>query len=249
MLGVAEADLQIEGGFVRMKGAPGMPQIARRACGRERSAFQGFTMARVASRAARVRRAPPQTGDRGFESISLQRGVCLWSEFQGCGQGEGAKKNQRNKPMHREAILRALNSGQTSSGTLLCRFLILCARQRWRTERGKHSSMARMIPGAPSLATSSGSGKPRPASKPFTSITRPAILSVVPDACRTTGRQHKIKLARHSRLRPRSPTRTCAKNAGSLKAAKTPLPTSEPMNPDQAASGTLPNWARYSGSP
>jgi len=38
--------IQLEGGFVRMKGAPGMPQIARRACGRERSAFQGFTMAR-----------------------------------------------------------------------------------------------------------------------------------------------------------------------------------------------------------
>jgi hypothetical protein len=56
-----------------MKGAPGMPQIARRACGRERSAFQGFTMAR-----GRVARGPgalssPQTGDRGFESISLQR--------------------------------------------------------------------------------------------------------------------------------------------------------------------------------
>jgi hypothetical protein len=63
MLGVAEADLQLEGGFVRMKGAPGMPQIARRACGRERSAFQGFTMAR-----RRVARGPgalssPQTGD------------------------------------------------------------------------------------------------------------------------------------------------------------------------------------------
>jgi hypothetical protein len=54
-----------------------------------------------------------------------------------------------------------LNSGQTSSGTLLCRFLILCARQRWRIERGKHSSIARIMPGAPSLATKSGSGRPR----------------------------------------------------------------------------------------
>ena len=83
MLGVAEADLQLEGGFVRMKGAPGMPQIARRACGRERSAFQGFTMAR-----RRVARGPgalssPQTGDRGFESISLQRGD---------GMGQAAKE-------------------------------------------------------------------------------------------------------------------------------------------------------------
>ena len=46
-------------------------------------------------------------------------------------------------------------------GTLLCRLRILCAKQRWRNERGRHSSMARMIPGAPSLTTSSGSGKPR----------------------------------------------------------------------------------------
>ena len=75
MLGVAEADLQLEGGFVRVKGAPGMRKIARRACRRERSAFRGFTMAR-----GRVARGPgalssPQTGDRGFESISLQRRV------------------------------------------------------------------------------------------------------------------------------------------------------------------------------
>ena len=54
-----------------------------------------------------------------------------------------------------------MNSGQTSSGTLLCRFRILCARQRWRSERGRHSSIARMTPGAPSMATKSGSGRPR----------------------------------------------------------------------------------------
>ena len=75
--------IQLEGGFVRMKGAPGMPQIARRACRRERSAFQGFTMAR-----GRVARGPgalssPQTGDRGFESISLQRRVCCEPDFRG----------------------------------------------------------------------------------------------------------------------------------------------------------------------
>ena len=75
MLGVAEADLQLEGGFVRVKGAPGMRKIARRACRRERSAFRGFTMAR--GRVARGPGAPssPQTGDRWFESISLQQTV------------------------------------------------------------------------------------------------------------------------------------------------------------------------------
>jgi hypothetical protein len=51
------------GGFVRMKGAPGMPQIARRACRRERSAFQGFTMAR--GRVARGPGAPSSTADGG----------------------------------------------------------------------------------------------------------------------------------------------------------------------------------------
>jgi hypothetical protein len=37
MLEVGEADLELEAGFVHVKGSPGMPQIARR---RERSAFQ-----------------------------------------------------------------------------------------------------------------------------------------------------------------------------------------------------------------
>jgi hypothetical protein len=32
MLEVAEADLDLEAGFVHVKGAPGMPHIARRAC-------------------------------------------------------------------------------------------------------------------------------------------------------------------------------------------------------------------------
>jgi hypothetical protein len=32
MLEVAEADLDLEAGFVHVKGAPGMPQIARRVC-------------------------------------------------------------------------------------------------------------------------------------------------------------------------------------------------------------------------
>ena len=51
MLEVAKADLDLEAGFVHVKGAPGMPQIARRACRRERSAFRGFTMARGSRRA------------------------------------------------------------------------------------------------------------------------------------------------------------------------------------------------------
>jgi hypothetical protein len=51
MLEVAEADLDLEAGFVHVKGAPGMPQITRRACRRERSAFRGFTMARGSRRA------------------------------------------------------------------------------------------------------------------------------------------------------------------------------------------------------
>ena len=42
------------------------------------------------------------------------------------------------------------------------RLRIRCARQRWRAERGRHSSIARMIPGAPSETTSSGSLSPRP---------------------------------------------------------------------------------------
>src|SRR5207302_7710102 len=42
------------------------------------------------------------------------------------------------------------------SGTLLCRLPMLCARQRCRMEQGKHSSVARIIPGALSLTTNSG---------------------------------------------------------------------------------------------
>jgi hypothetical protein len=62
MLGVAEADLQLEGGFCPCERRPRHAQIARRACRRERSAFRGFTMAR--GRVARGPGAPssPQTG-------------------------------------------------------------------------------------------------------------------------------------------------------------------------------------------
>src|SRR3954451_17297954 len=61
-----------------------------------------------------------------------------------------------------QALVRALNSGHRSVGTLTARLRIRCARQRCRAERGKHSSIARMIPGAPSETTSSGAPRPRP---------------------------------------------------------------------------------------
>jgi hypothetical protein len=53
---------------------PGMPQIARRARRRGRSAVPGSRWRRVSAR-ARVHRSSPKTGDRGFESMSLQRRV------------------------------------------------------------------------------------------------------------------------------------------------------------------------------
>jgi len=64
IFGVTEADLELKGGFVHVKGVPGIQQIARRARRRERSAFQGFTMARVA----------------GGEMFPPQRIVCLTEE-------------------------------------------------------------------------------------------------------------------------------------------------------------------------
>ncbi len=42
----------------------------------------GFTLAEASL---------PATGDRGFESVSLQRGVCLCSGFQGWGQIDGIR--------------------------------------------------------------------------------------------------------------------------------------------------------------
>src|SRR4029078_7396758 len=62
-----------------------------------------------------------------------------------------------------KAAARALNSGQTFSGTLLSRFLILCTRQRWRTVRGRHSSLARMMPGGPIAHNKNGVGQAAPA--------------------------------------------------------------------------------------
>jgi hypothetical protein len=48
------------------------------------------------------------------------------------------------------ACTRALNSGHISSGTLLARLRMRCARQRWRAARGKQTSIALTMPGAPS---------------------------------------------------------------------------------------------------
>src|ERR1700730_3371783 len=64
--------------FVHVKGAPGMREIARRACRRERigrSALHDGGGGRVARR--QLHRAPPQPGDRVFESIALHQRVCL----------------------------------------------------------------------------------------------------------------------------------------------------------------------------
>ena len=63
------------GRFCPCERRPRHAQIARRACRRERSAFRGFTMAVVASRAARVHELTADGGPRGFESISLQQRV------------------------------------------------------------------------------------------------------------------------------------------------------------------------------
>ena len=49
-----------------------------------------------------------------------------------------------------QAATRALNSGHRSAETLMARLRMRWARQRWRAEHGKRSSIARMILGAPS---------------------------------------------------------------------------------------------------
>jgi hypothetical protein len=65
MLGVAEADLQLEGGFVRVKGAPGMRKsLAELVDANDRRS--GASRWRVvASRAARVHRAHRRRGTEG----------------------------------------------------------------------------------------------------------------------------------------------------------------------------------------
>jgi hypothetical protein len=73
MLGVAEADLQLEGGFVRVKGAPGMRKsLAELVDANDRRS--GASRWRVvASRAARVHRAHRRRGTEGSNPYSLQR--------------------------------------------------------------------------------------------------------------------------------------------------------------------------------
>jgi hypothetical protein len=65
MLGVAEADLQLEGGFVRMKGAPGMrkPLAELVDANDRRSGASRWRV--VASRTARVHRAHRRRGTEG----------------------------------------------------------------------------------------------------------------------------------------------------------------------------------------
>ena len=76
-----------------------------------------------------------------------------------------------------------------------------CARQRCRAERGKHSSIARMIPGAPSETTSTGSPRPRPrmswknARTVSVSSFEPAISAsstLRPSVADAPGRQHRL---------------------------------------------------------
>ena len=79
MLEVAEADLELQ--FCPCKGASGMPQIARRARRRGTIGVPGL------HDGAWSRRARPRcteltvTGDRGFESSSLQRRVSGEPDF------------------------------------------------------------------------------------------------------------------------------------------------------------------------
>ena len=105
-----------------------------------------------------------------------------------------------------QAVTRALNSGHGSAETLAARLRIRCARQRWRADRGKHSSIARMIPDAPSLTTSSGSPSPLmrrswknvPSCTVSTSSLRArhqpqqrfaSVLASIPQAARTASRR------------------------------------------------------------
>jgi hypothetical protein len=96
MFGVAEADLPLEGGFVRVKGAPGMRKsLAELVDANDRRS--GASRWRVvASRAARVHRAhrrrgtdgsnpSPSSGESGTNSvIGLKRGARRWVRCLGC---------------------------------------------------------------------------------------------------------------------------------------------------------------------
>ncbi len=55
---------------------------------------------------------------------------------------------------------RALHSGHVSSSILAAKLHMRYTRQRWRAVRRKHSSIALMMPGAPSEVTNSGSLRP-----------------------------------------------------------------------------------------
>jgi hypothetical protein len=75
-----------------------MREIARRACRRERigrSALHDGGVGRVARR--QLHRAPPQPGDRGFESISLQRGVRCEPTFGGAPIFAGCRASSEGR--------------------------------------------------------------------------------------------------------------------------------------------------------
>src|SRR5215203_3619907 len=116
---------------------------------------------RGAGRAA-MRHRKPQVGDAGLEVVfeagdraRQQRAVIgpnALGEVTSDGSRWGLVTGARTRLELRPQVSR----------TLTARLRIRCARLRCRAERGKHSSIARMIPGAPSETTSSGSPRPRP---------------------------------------------------------------------------------------
>src|SRR5690349_19820818 len=66
------------------------------------------------------------------------------------------------QPLHALIERHALSAERLpSSGSLAAKLRMRCARQRWRADRGKQTSIALMMPGAPSEVTSSGSARPR----------------------------------------------------------------------------------------
>lgn len=81
----------------------------------------------------------------------------------GVGHDGGCElvRNRAARSLAGPACRRALKSGQTSSGTLAAKFRMRCAKQHWGAARGKHTSIALMMPGGPSEITGSESLSPR----------------------------------------------------------------------------------------
>ena len=67
---------------------------------------------------------------------------------------DASRELARNGPARR-LIGRLRADLEPSSGSLAAKFRMRCARQRWRAARGKQTSIALMMPGAPSEVTRS----------------------------------------------------------------------------------------------